>query len=375
MKPTTLTSPAPAEFTPSWLLSPGELLADELKHRGMTQTDFAARTSLSLKHINQVIKGHVPLTPDAAIAFERSLGIPATLWLQSEAVWRAAASTRASREALKEFGSWLSKFPLDTLLQREVIDAHDDVATRVDKVIRWFEVSDPQAFDRVRLQPIASFKRSQAYTVQPYSTAVWLRLAEIKASKLAKNANPYSPKMLRTVAKEIPRLTQLDIKTGFERAQELLAQAGVLLVFVEEISGTRISGASKSMDDGRQLIALTGRLKRLDSFWFALAHEIAHVLLHPKRATYIDLDDTVDDDADAQESEANSFASNLFISSDVKERLRSAESGRAIEALANEVGVAPFILAGQYGHMTQRWHVVGKMRTTENLTALLEEQL
>ncbi|MFJ5962013.1 ImmA/IrrE family metallo-endopeptidase [Pseudarthrobacter oxydans] len=362
---------APTDFSADWQLSPGELLADELKHRGISQTDFAARTSLSTKHVNQIIKGHVPLSSDAAIAFERALNVPATLWLKAEVAWRAAETARTSRESFAQFSGWLSQFPLQVLRKRGIISLQEDVGTQVDKLLRWFEVSDPHAFDRVRLQPEASYKRSQAFNVHPYATATWLRLAEVEAENLSKSAPIFSAKLLKAAARQLPALTTMDTKPAFIRAQEILREAGVLLVFVEEIEGTRISGASKLLESGHHMIALTGRFNTLDSFWFALAHEIAHVLLHPKRSTYIDVDLSVNDDEDEQESEANAYAERLFLPLEAKERLKNANSGQSITQLAKELKVAPFMLAGQYGHMTGQWRIVGKMRKRGNIAELL----
>lgn len=361
----------PADFVADWQLSPGELLADELRHRGLSQTEFAARTSLSAKHVNQIIKGHVPLSSDAAVAFERALSVPATFWLKAEATWRAAETARESRKALGEFGEWLSRFPLQTLLQRGIISAQAEIGTQIDSLLRWFEVSDPQAFDRVRLQPQASFKRSQSFTVHPYATAVWLRLAEREAELLSESAPSFSAKKLKSAALQLPALTILDTKAAFEQAQTLLREAGVLLVFVEEVDGTRISGASKMLESGHHMIALTGRFKTLDSFWFALAHEIGHVLLHPKRSTYIDVDLSVNDDDDEQESEANTYAERLFLPLEAKERLKKANSGQSIIQLAKELKVAPFMLAGQYAHMTGKWKIVGKMRKRADIAEIL----
>lgn len=362
---------APTEFSADWQLSPGELLADELKHRGISQTDLAARTSLSTKHVNQIIKGHVPISSDAAIAFERALNVPAALWLKAEAAWRAAETARRSRESFGQLSNWLSQFPLQVLLTRGIIGPQEDVGTQVDKVLRWFEVSDPHAFERVRLQSGASYKRSQAFSVHPYATATWLRLAEIEAEDLSKTAPIFSARLLKAAAAQLPALTTMDTKSAFLRAQEILGGAGVLLVFIEEIDGTRISGASKLLHSGHHMIALTARFNTLDSFWFALAHEIAHVLLHPKRSTFIDVDLSVNDDSDEQESEANAYAERLFLPLEAKERLRNAESGQSIAQLAKELKVAPFMLAGQYGHMTGDWRIVGKMRKRGNIADLL----
>ena len=60
------------------------------------------------------------------------------------------------------------------------------------------------------------------------------------------------------------------------------------------------------MDNDNPVIVYTGRYKRLDNFWFTLAHEIAHVLLHLKGDLCF-----IDDEShsnDAAEKEANELA-------------------------------------------------------------------
>ena len=60
------------------------------------------------------------------------------------------------------------------------------------------------------------------------------------------------------------------------------------------------------MDNENPVIVYTGRYKRLDNFWFTLAHEIAHVLLHLKEDLCF-----MDDDShqnDELEVEANALA-------------------------------------------------------------------
>ena len=62
------------EFTPDWCMHPGELLAEVLEERGLRQSELAGRTGLSAKHINQIIKKSVGISPDVAILLERALG-------------------------------------------------------------------------------------------------------------------------------------------------------------------------------------------------------------------------------------------------------------------------------------------------------------
>jgi len=354
--------PALSNFTPDWAIAPGEVLAEELKARGMSQTDLAHRTSLSIKHVNQIIKRNAPLSADVALSFERALGIPAKLWLQTEAAWQAHTTAIAARSSSSTFHSWLTRFPLAALATRGVIGLRDDTATQVEDLLRFFRVTDPAAFDKVCLQPQVNYKRSQTNKLDPYATATWVRLAERAAQDLAEDAPLYAPKALRAAARDIPAFTKMPLVEGFRAARDRLRQAGVLLVFVEPLDKTGLFGISKSLDDGRHMIGLTGRMKTLDSFWFALAHEIAHILLHPKRATFIDTSTSVaNDDEDEQESEANKFASALYLSPALREELFAAGPA-AIARIAAQASVDRAIIAGQYAHQTGDYALMNKYR-------------
>jgi len=62
---------------------PGEILAEALAERSMSQAEFAARTGLTPKHINRIIRGHNGYSPDVALRFQRVLGIGARFWLMA----------------------------------------------------------------------------------------------------------------------------------------------------------------------------------------------------------------------------------------------------------------------------------------------------
>lgn len=356
------TSAAPSTFTADWALAPGDILAEELKSRGMSQTDLAARTSLSIKHVNQIIKQKVPLSAEVALSFERALGLPARFWLKTEANWQAHQTAIASRASLGAFASWLNRFPLAALAARGVIGARDDVATKVEDLLRFFQVTDPTAFEKVWLQPQVNYKRSQTNKLDSYATATWVRLAERAAQGLAVAAPIYSSKELRSAARDIRSFTTMPILEGFTAARARLWHAGVMLVFVEPLDKTGLFGISKTLDDGRHMIALTGRMKALDSFWFALAHEIAHILLHPKRATFIDTKTSLaNDDDDEQEAEANRYASDLYLPAHLRDRLLTS-GPTALAQIATEAGVATAIVAGQYAHLKDAYPQMSKHR-------------
>lgn len=361
MKLTDPINTAPSTFNADWALAPGDILAEELKSRGMSQTDLAYRTSLSIKHVNQIIKQNVPLSAEVALSFERALGLPASYWLKTEANWQAHQTAIAARASFSTFASWLEQFPLVALAARGVIGARDDVATKVEDLLRFFQVTDPTAFDKVWLQPQVNYKRSQTNKVDSYATATWVRLAERAAQQLAVDAPIYSAKELKAAARDIRSFTAMPILDGFKAARARLRQAGVMLVFVEPLDKTGLFGISKTLDDGRHMIGLTGRMKALDSFWFALAHEIAHILLHPKRATFIDTKTSLANDDDELEAEANRYASDLYLPASFRDRLLAAGPG-AIQEIATNAGVATAMVAGQYAHLQDAYPQMSRFR-------------
>ncbi|WP_415394553.1 ImmA/IrrE family metallo-endopeptidase (plasmid) [Rhodococcus globerulus] len=107
-----------------------------------------------------------------------------------------------------------------------------------------------------------------------------------------------------------------------------------------EIANTRISGVSRWVN-GTPMIAVTSRYKSFDGLWFTILHEIAHVLLHPKRSTYIDVGFKANDDADSQETAANAFAEDHLIPPKFRDALAATTTAEGIVALATELGVSP----------------------------------
>ena len=49
-------------------------MAEQLKTCGIRQSELARATGFSAKHINQVIKGHVGISPELALSLKESLG-------------------------------------------------------------------------------------------------------------------------------------------------------------------------------------------------------------------------------------------------------------------------------------------------------------
>lgn len=82
---------------PNWVSPPGDTLQDYLDEKGWTQVELASRLSFTKKHVNDIIRGRVSITPLVATRLEDVLQTPAEFWLEREARYRAALRGRRGR--------------------------------------------------------------------------------------------------------------------------------------------------------------------------------------------------------------------------------------------------------------------------------------
>ena len=68
-------------------IHPGELLAEELESRGMTQRALAEAMGRPPQVINEIVRGRKAITAATAIQLEEVLGTSARLWLGLQATY------------------------------------------------------------------------------------------------------------------------------------------------------------------------------------------------------------------------------------------------------------------------------------------------
>jgi HTH-type transcriptional regulator / antitoxin HigA len=360
--------PPPTDFRSDTPTHPGEKLRRELAARGMSQADLASRTGLSAKHVNQVVQGVALMSADVAIALERVLGTPASVWTRLDARWQEERSRERDKVGLREHIAWSQRFPLKELVRRGKLHRDATGASLVDTLLQLFRVVSPDAFDRVWLGSLqGGFRRAQQYDCDQYATATWIMLGERQAEMLDVNTS-FSAPNLRRVLPQLRSLTRMSLADGFVQARELLAGCGASLVFVESISGCRANGATW-WTANRPVLILSERHKREDVFWFTLFHEIAHILIHSRRMVFVEFEKEKGDDRDGYESEADEFAAELLIPARHNENLIEV-SVENMSRFAEGLGVGLPIVAGRRAHLTREWSSMSRFRGSIDVAAL-----
>ena len=91
---TIMTSVTQTKIVPDIAIPPGELLAEEIEARGMTQRQLALAMRRPPSVINAIVRGRKAITPRTAIEIEQVLGTPASVWVGLEAQYRLALARR-----------------------------------------------------------------------------------------------------------------------------------------------------------------------------------------------------------------------------------------------------------------------------------------
>ena len=136
-----------------------------------------------------------------------------------------------------------------------------------------------------------------------------------------------------------------------------MINSGIRFVVEPQLEGTYLDGAAFLLEDKLPVIAMTLRYDRLDNFWFVLFHEIAHINLHLGDMFEAIFDD-LDVKTDGIENEADEFALNALIPSDVwkKSLVRFTPSIDAIINQAKKLEVHPALVAGRIRKATGKYH-------------------
>ena len=91
----------------------------------------------------------------------------------------------------------------------------------------------------------------------------------------------------------------------YPRIYEKFKEAGVILVILPNLSGSKINGATKKLGDNIMLMVNNRRLYS-DTFWFTLLHEIGHIINKDYGISF-------DKELGEQEQAADEYAANKLI--------------------------------------------------------------
>jgi HTH-type transcriptional regulator/antitoxin HigA len=338
---------------PAEVFPPGEYLRDELAERGWSQADFADILDRPPRLVSEIISGKRSISPETARGISAAFGSTPEYWMNLQSrydLWHTSNDAMAVAERVERRAQLFKTGPIKEMMRRGWIEPSENLDVLEHRVNTFFRL------DTLGQQPAfalaAAARKATSYTEDHTTSQVaWLCRARQIAPGVPCTSS-YSPQGFATA---IGRLEELRLSVQEVRhIPRVLGDAGIRLVVVEALPGTKIDAACFWLDEKSPVLSLSLRYDRIDNLWWGLFHELGHIKHgHGKEEAVLDTD-MVDGPKGARpksEELADAFASEHVIPQDALEnfiaRVYSVYSQEKIEGFAKTVGVHPGIVVGQ----------------------------
>lgn len=332
----------------NYAVAPGEFLQEwiEEEGNGITQAKLAEKLGVSRKHVNEILKGKVALTPDIALRLERVTGIPSSGWLAYEAQFREDIARlhdeneleRHTDVATRQLASFLRRCGASTATMRNKIAVLKDF-------LSFAGFGNFQAFStgcRAMLKTdVATLRESNAQIDEALMMA-WIAAGEHTTPYLNARHLTYDQQKLIGILPELrERSTQPDDHLLQDLAK-MLESVGVVYLFVEPPDSFPLHGITRWTDSGVPIIQQTGRRKKDAFLIWTLFHELGHLLNDQTPTTQINFEKSCGKQRE-EEKMANQFARDQLFGGNLC-GYHNATYSYQIQALAKEMGHVPSVV-------------------------------
>lgn len=332
------------------VFGPGYFIQRQIDVRGWSQKDLADVLGVSPKEVNFLLQNKQSITFEIAQLLEKAFGISAQTWLNHELRYRESKQKCEKKANQVKIKSPIYEYmPINEMVKKgwlTKVKKAEELEQQV-KIFWGMDSVDFSFMQNTSNLRIACKKSEAMQNFSLYALRCWQQKASLSARAI--QIVNYDRIKLEALYNRISEYT-VDELTGIEKFLKDLSDCGVKFIVLSHLAHTYLDGAT-FMDDENPVIVYTGRYKRLDNFWFTLAHEIAHVLLHLKGdVCFVDDDSHSNNEA---EKEANELAQAMLKHGVIIKYFRNHEGylTKGKLALASKVlGIHSSIIAGSLAH-------------------------
>jgi len=283
---------------------PGRIIRRELESRGWTQKELAEIMGRPASKISPIIRGTKGITPRTALELAEAFGTSADVWVNLEARYRLSLAERTvAREAIARRAFLFQVLPVSEIVKRGWITDSHDLDELEASICTLLGVDSREEIPTLA----ASFRGSKAEEANTAALLAWCHRAKQAVEK--QEVGSFSLNRFRQQA--VAGVLQLaDSTEKLDKIQEVLAECGVRFIILPHLSRTYLDGAAFEVNS-QPAIALTLRYDRIDSFWFTLMHELAHIYAGHE-GEFLDRDVELSNGSH-EETEANSLAAEWLL--------------------------------------------------------------
>ena len=328
------------EYKDSLAFHPGYYIKEIIDESGLTQEDFAKRLNTTPKNLSILIRGEQSLSVDMAAKLSRMLGTSVQYWLGLQNAFDVVLAQIASDEELEREKSVLKMLGYSYFRDNFGLpDLPRKLDEQVGMVRAFLEVATLTVLTNRDM--CASF-RTCAEDIGKEDIARANAMVQIATNKALEARAPRYNKRRFEEAIDFALTQTRSHSTFFPLVRERFLSAGVVLVLMPNLPGSKTNGATKRI--GKSVLMMVNDMRlNADTFWFTLMHEAGHIINNDLGVSF--------EGGAVREEAADSFAKDRLIEPSKYETFVTCHKGRftieCIQEFADSIDRDPGIVLGR----------------------------
>jgi HTH-type transcriptional regulator / antitoxin HigA len=295
------------KLRPARNLGPGYFIREQMEYRNWSQEDLAEVMGITIKHLNKILQDKQAITLDMAKILSKVFDTSAQYWLNLDSAYRLwLESEESEKEIQAEIKARIyERMPIRDMIHKEWLPDFVNFKELYNNVLAFWNTDklDFEAWDK-KTFPLLTRKSESFNQYKAAYTYTWY----FKAMQTANNYNvgEYKRDKLIELNNDLHLYTTLE--NGYNIFIDKLNEAGVIFFVLPHLQKTYLDGAA-FYANSNPVVVYTGRYKRIDNFWFTVAHEIGHILYHLDTPGIFFIDNFNEETINELEEDANNNAS------------------------------------------------------------------
>lgn len=335
---------------------PGYYVKDYIDEQGITQEELAKRLQATPKYISDLVNGRINLTEEMVLKLSIVFGTSTEMWLNLNQKYIEKKLEIEKRIRIDQECELAKKIDYKFWVDLGLVKATRVTAEKVEELQRYFKVSSLSVLSQRDFLVQYRTSVSEVTDVNVINANAWVQTAINLGTQ--GDVEPFNKKKLLDAIPKIRSMTVQNPSDFYPRLKELLASCGVALVLLPNLKNCGVNGAVKWLGKDKVVLALNDRRKYADTFWFALFHELGHVLQQRIKVLLVSeikkAGLETDELIQRLEAEADIFSQNTLIpKAEYDEFIKTNNAyftAESIRRFAAEINVLPGIVVGRLQH-------------------------
>lgn len=335
----------------NFIVPTGWVIRDYLDEYEITPKEFSQKLGLDERVVSNLLSGNQCLTKEIALALEDVLpDIPSSYWLNYESKYNEYLQEEKKQHPLNLSAEQLKNISKRFKFSEVFKGLNLDLQTQAREMLKLLKINSFDNFESEYNDLAINFMEDGG---EAEAIAIWINLSREEIDIQNKDISniEFTPDKLFSALPKIKNIAyNSDLNSSLISARKQLNRLGIYLVICDAITNSRVRGALETYNN-HPAIYLSNRFKTHDHTWFALMHEIGHLLKHYKpEITMISYEEEID--ISKKEQEANEFARDFFINKQEYINFLNQQKldEKSIVAFAETQNILPGILVARLQH-------------------------